>query len=76
MLTTDKLLEMKDYFSIVLFLKLFAFFNRGGRFHDSEALFLFLDDAGVVKHVNNKFKLSNWFKRIHKGLNSEHSHKK
>ena len=62
---TDKLLGMKDFFSIALLSKLFAFFIRGGRVHDSEALTLFLIDAGVVKRMNIKFKLGNWSKHVH-----------
>ena len=67
----DKLLGMKDFFSIALFSKLFASFIRGGRVHDSEALSLFLIDAGVVKRMNIKFKLGNWSKRVHEGPCSE-----
>ena len=62
---TDKLLGMKDFFSIALLSKLFAFFIRGGRVHDSEALTLFLIAAGVVKRMNIKFKLGNWAKHEH-----------
>ena len=62
---TDKLLGMKDFFSIALFSKLFAFFIGEGRVHDSEALSLFLIDAGVVKRMNIKFKLGNWSKHVH-----------
>ena len=39
---TDKLLEMKDIFSVALFSKNFAFYIGGGTVHDSEALSLFL----------------------------------
>ena len=62
---------MKDFFSIVLFLKLFAFFIGEGRVHDSEALSLYLIDAGIVKRMNIKFKLDNWSKRVHEGPCSE-----
>ena len=62
---------MKDFFSIDLFSKLFAFFIGGGRVYDSEALSLFLIDAGVVKRMNIKFKLGNWSKRVHEGPCSE-----
>ena len=58
---------MKDFFSIALFSKLFAFFIGRGRVHDSEALSLFWIDAGFVKRMNIKFKLGNWSKRVHKG---------
>ena len=68
---TDKLLGMKDFFSIALLSKLFAFFIRGGRVHDSEALTLFLIDAGVVKRMNIKFKLGNWSQRVYEGPCSE-----
>ena len=68
---TDKPLGMKYFFSIPLFLKLFPFFIGGGRVHDSEALSLFLIDAGVVKRMNIKFKLGNWSKRVHEGPCSE-----
>ena len=61
----DKLLGIKDFFSSVLFSKLLASFIRGSRVHDSEALSLFLIDVGVVKRMNIKFKLGNWFKRVH-----------
>ena len=74
--TTNKLLGMKDFFSIVLFLKLFAFFIGGVESMVQKSVSLFLIDAGVVKRMNNKFKLDNWFKRVHEGPNSEHSHKK
>ena len=47
-------------------------FSRSGMHnHDSEALWLFLNDAGVVKRVNIKFKLGNWSKRVHEGPCSE-----
>ena len=68
---TEKHLGMKDFFSIALFSKLFAFIIRGGRVHDSEALSLFLIDAGVVKRMNIKFKLRNWSERVHEGPCSE-----
>ena len=68
---TDKLLGIKDFFSVVLFSKLFPFFIRGGTVHDSEALSLFMIDAGVVKRMNIKFKLGNWSKRVHVGPCSE-----
>ena len=64
---TDKLLEINFFFSIALFSKVFAFFSGGGRVYDSEAVSLFLIDAGVVKRMNIKFKLSNWSKRVHEG---------
>ena len=48
-----------------MFSKLLASFIRGSRVHDSEALSLFLIDVGVVKRMNIKFKLGNWFKRVH-----------
>ena len=74
--TTNKLLGMKDFFSIVLFLKLFAFFIGGLESMVQKSVSLFLIDAGVVKCMNNKIKLDNWFKRVHKGPNAEYSHKK
>ena len=68
---TNKLLAMKNFFSIALFSKLLAFFIGGGNVHDSEALSLFLIDARIVKRVNIKFKLGNWSKRVHEGPCSE-----
>ena len=68
---TDKLLGMKDFFSIALFSKFFAFFIGWDRLHNSEALPLFLNDGGVVKRINIKFKLSNWSKHVHEGPCSE-----
>ena len=68
---TDKPLGMKYFFSIALLLKLFAFFIGEVRVHDSEALSLFLIDAGVVKRRNIKFKLGNWSKPVHEGPCSE-----
>ena len=62
---------IKDFFSIALFSKLLAFFIGGGRVHDSEALSLFLIDAGVVKRMNIKFKLGNWSKLVDEGPCSE-----
>ena len=71
MLITGKLLEIKDFFTIALFSKFFPFFIGGGRVHDSEVLFLFLIDAGVVKRMNIKLKLGNWSNRVHEGPCSE-----
>ena len=68
---TDKLLGMKNFFSIALLTKLFAFFIGEGRVRYSEAALLFLIDAGVVKRMNIKFKLGNWSQRVYEGPCSE-----
>ena len=68
---TDKRLGMNDFFSIALFSKVFVFFIGEGRVYDSEALSLFLIDAGVVKRMNIKFKLGNWSQRVYEGPCSE-----
>ena len=63
---------MKYFFSVALFLKLFGFFIGGSRVHDSEALPLFLIDAGVVKRMNIKLELGyNWSKRVNESPCSE-----
>ena len=67
----DKLLGMKDFFSVDLFSKHFAFYIGGGAVHNSEVLSLFLIDAGLVKRMNIKFKLRYWSKRVNVGPCSE-----